>query len=242
MTRAVVVLPIVVRDTREQEPLSPFVYRVNAGIAERLRFPTRDTGLDAGDYSLPGLEKMVTIERKSVADLWGTCLGQDPLSSNGEARSSVERFRREMARLSWLSRKAILVEGSKGTLLAYARQRFEDASRATAERGRRGPSRTPEENVNSILDILAAIWVDYGVPVEWAGGREGAEVWLGRTLWRIWDQHTGGAKARTVRGRGLGIEELPWLAEEAPRLAEAGGYPTTWSGQQRAKSAAKASR
>lgn len=218
MTRPVP-LPTVLRDSREQEPLSPFLYRVRAGIAEKLRLPTRDVSLETADYSLPGLEKMVAVERKSLPDLWGTCFGKDPLSSCGEDRKSIERFRREMSRLQWLARKAILIEGSKATLMQYARERYLRAKR----RGR-----SPEENVNSLLSMLSAIWVDYGVPVAWEGSREGAEAWLGRVLARVWDQHCGGEKARTVRARGQTIEELPWLAaESAPsaRVAPQGGYP-----------------
>lgn len=237
MTRALI-LPTVLRDNNEQLPLSPFIWRVGAdGLAQKLRLPTRDVSLETADYSLPGLEKMVGVERKSLPDLWGTCFGKDPLSSVGEARASIDRFRREMARLSWLARKAILVEGSKAGLLAYARERYA----AAGERGR-----APEVNINSLLDILTAIEVDYGVTVVWAGGRDGAEAWLGRVLWRIWDQHVGGEKARTVRARGLTVEELPWLAEVPapasagrPRFDVAGGMPTTTGEAQRARAVAR---
>lgn len=264
MTRAAPPLPVVLRDSREQEPLSPYRYRIVDGVAQRLRFPTRDVALESGDYSLPGLEKIVAVERKSCPDLWGTLFGRDIDSSVGEARRSVDRFRREMGRMFWLARRWILVEGSKASLMAYARERHA----ANGERGR-----SPEENTNSLLDMLAAIEVDYGVTVVWAGGREGAEAWLGRILWRIWDQHTGGEKARTARSRGLGIEELPWLAEETSghgtaaarglwepqdegsnpsaqtepvsarrRFAEAGGMPLSHSAAERARLAARRTR
>lgn len=236
VTRAIV-LPTVVRDNNEQLPLEPFVYRILAGSAQKLRLPTRDASMDTADYSLPGLEKMVAVERKSIADLWGTCFGRDPHSSVGEARKSLDRFRREMSRLQWLARKWILVEGSKASLMAYARERYE---------AREARGKSPEECVNSLLDILAAIEVDYGVTVVWSGGREGAEAWLGRVLWRIWDQHTGGEKARTVRARGLGIEELPWLADQVAtppsgtrRFAEAGGMPLSTSAAEMARRAAR---
>lgn len=234
------VLPTVLRDTREELPLSPFVYRAVDGVAERLRLPTRDVSLATADYSLPGLELQVAVERKSVADLWGTCFGKDPDSSTGEARRSVDRFRREMARLQWLSRKWILVEGSKASVMAYARERYK-------ERQFRGKS--PEECMHGIMGILVSIEVDFGVALKWEGSREGAEAWLGRVLVRIWDQHTGGEKARDARARGLGVEELPWLAAEAapvsagrPRFAVAGGMPLSTTAAQRARESAKASR
>ncbi len=219
MTRAPV-LPVVSRDNNEQLPLSPFVWRVEHGVASKVLLPTCEVSIDTGDYTLRGLEKMVAVERKSLADLWSTCFGRAANNSVGEAQRSLDRFRREMSRMQWLARKAILVEGTRASLMAYAHERYE-------KREARG--KTPEECVHAILGMLAGIWVDYGVGVEWAGGRDGAEAWLGRVLVRIWNQHVGGEKARTVRSRGLGAEELPWLAEPVsearPRFAEAGGMP-----------------
>jgi len=54
--------------------------------------------LDTGDYSVAGLENNVCVERKSMADLFGSV-------GNGRAR-----FEREMQRLSAFDYAAIVVE------------------------------------------------------------------------------------------------------------------------------------
>lgn len=200
-------LPTVLRDTREELPLSPFLWRTVGGIAERVRLPTRDVGLETGDYSLHGVERLVIVERKSIQDLWGTCFGAAPMNSVGEAQRAQDRFRRELHRMRGAKRKWLLVEGSKGSLMAYARERYE-------RNGSRG--RSPEENVNSLLDILAAMEVDYGVSLKWEGGREGAEAWLGRVLYRVWDQSAGGPKALVAEERGLTLDDMPWLRTHIP--------------------------
>ena len=57
--------------------------------------------LPAGDYSLPGFEDKVSIERKSVDDLIGCLMG-----------SNRERFEREMQKLKFYDLAAVVVEGS----------------------------------------------------------------------------------------------------------------------------------
>ena len=212
---------IILRDTREQDPLCPFRWSTVGGIARRDMIATRDTGLDAGDYSLPGLEHLVTVERKSLPDLWGTLLGAAPDNSVGEGQRALDRFRRELDRMRGHARKWLVIEGDVGsfsygerstargrmqmragpTLCNYARRRYEKAHR----RGR-----TPEQNVLSIRSLLSALSVDYGISVEWAGSHQGAAWWVGETLSRVWNEATGGDKAKTVRERGL-AEALPWF-------------------------------
>ena len=58
--------PVIVVDTREQEPL----------VFERLT-SVRGT-LKTGDYSVAGLQDLFSIERKTVADLVGCCMGDKP--------------------------------------------------------------------------------------------------------------------------------------------------------------------
>lgn len=69
-------LPRILIDTREQKPL-----RFDG-------FPIKVKKLEYGDYSLHGLEKVVAVERKALADLWGT-LSQP---------ASWSRFERELGR------------------------------------------------------------------------------------------------------------------------------------------------
>jgi DNA excision repair protein ERCC-4 len=87
--------PVIVIDTREQEPL-PFS-----------RLKTRGGSLFTGDYSLAGLESLFAIERKSVSDLVGCCVGQNR-----------ERFERELHRLRGFRFKRILIVGTEAQILA----------------------------------------------------------------------------------------------------------------------------
>lgn len=80
----------IIVDTREQRPLDFASYpcSVEAGT------------LTVGDYSVKGLEHLVAIERKSVADL---------VASVTRER---ERFERELSRSRGLDLFAVVIEGS----------------------------------------------------------------------------------------------------------------------------------
>lgn len=82
--------PVVVIDSREQEPL-PIT-----------RLATVRAGLQSGDYSFLGAEHLFGIERKSIADLVGCCMGESRL-----------RFEREMHRLRGFRFKRLLIVGPK---------------------------------------------------------------------------------------------------------------------------------
>lgn len=81
--------PVAVIDTREQAPL---VFT---------RLPAQRGTLQSGDYSFVGGENLFAVERKSVADLVGCCMG--------EAR---ERFFRELHRLRGFRFRRLLVVGT----------------------------------------------------------------------------------------------------------------------------------
>jgi DNA excision repair protein ERCC-4 len=87
--------PIVIIDTREQEPL-PF---------SRLKAQTGT--LTTGDYSLVGLENLFAVERKSISDLVGCCIGQNR-----------ERLERELHRLRGFRFKRLLIVGTETQILA----------------------------------------------------------------------------------------------------------------------------
>jgi ERCC4-type nuclease len=86
--------PVIVIDTREQEPL-PFG-----------RLATQAGTLVSGDYSVVGLEHLFAIERKSIADLVGCCIGENR-----------ERFERELHRLRGFRFKRLLVVGAESQIL-----------------------------------------------------------------------------------------------------------------------------
>jgi DNA excision repair protein ERCC-4 len=78
-------------DTREQAPYS-------------FETPTEPGGLDAGDYSLCGLESLIAVERKTIDDLIG-CLTGDR-----------ERFERELHRGRALDYFALVIEATLADL------------------------------------------------------------------------------------------------------------------------------
>src|SRR6202011_70570 len=85
--------PTIVIDTREQQPL----------VFSRLQ-SVRGT-LTAGDYSIQGLQELFSIERKSVGDLVGCCMGENR-----------GRFTRELHRLQAYRFARVLVVGSRGLI------------------------------------------------------------------------------------------------------------------------------
>jgi DNA excision repair protein ERCC-4 len=84
-----------VQDSREQLPL---VFK---------RFASIKGTLNAGDYSIRGLENYFAIERKSVEDFANCCRGDNR-----------ERFERELHRLRGYRFKRLLVVGSESEILA----------------------------------------------------------------------------------------------------------------------------
>src|ERR1700758_2310291 len=86
--------PVIIVDTREQDPL-PFA-----------RLKTRGGTLVTGDYSVAGLESLFAVERKSISDLVGCCMGQNR-----------ERFERELHRLRGFRFKRLLIVGTEEDIL-----------------------------------------------------------------------------------------------------------------------------
>lgn len=87
--------PTVVIDTREQTPLP---------IA---RLAVVRAGLTTGDYSFCGGETLFAVERKSIGDLVGCCIGDNRA-----------RFERELHRLRGFWFKRLLVIGTRDAVLA----------------------------------------------------------------------------------------------------------------------------
>jgi len=86
--------PVIVVDTREQEPL----------IFSRLQ--SVSATLITGDYSVKGLECLFAIERKSIGDLVACCMGENR-----------QRFERELHRLRGFRFARLLVVGSEEEIL-----------------------------------------------------------------------------------------------------------------------------
>ncbi len=161
----------------------------------RLALPTIRAKLDVGDYSLPGLETRIAIERKSGPDLLGTLFGEET-TALGERAAHLERFRAEIAR-AYVGRYelfAIVCEASVGWL-------FQEAAR---RRERYGKSFDPF----AVLAILRSFEIDLACPTVWAGSKGLAELHVGETLARVWEQATGGPAAAKAEKRG---HAAPWL-------------------------------
>ena len=85
-------------DTREQRP---FQFPSKSIIRKKeIIIKTVPLGLKAGDYSVLGLQDQISIERKSMIDLFGTAGG------------GRDRFERELERLAELEYAAIVIEGT----------------------------------------------------------------------------------------------------------------------------------
>jgi DNA excision repair protein ERCC-4 len=85
--------PTIIVDTREVQPL----------VFSRLE--SRAGTLQTGDYSIAGLEHLFSVERKSVSDLVGCCVG-----------ANRERFERELHRLRGFRFRRLLVIGQEDTI------------------------------------------------------------------------------------------------------------------------------
>jgi len=85
--------PVIVIDTREQAPLA-------FGRLQSIRGT-----LQMGDYSVKGLESLFAIERKSIGDLVGCCVGENR-----------ERFERELHRLRGFRFKRLLIVGTEAQI------------------------------------------------------------------------------------------------------------------------------
>jgi DNA excision repair protein ERCC-4 len=81
-------------DTREQTPWDLDPMRTQSGT------------LSVGDYSVAGLESIIAIERKSLADFVGCCGGER------------ERFQRELDRLRGWPCHSVIIEASWADLAA----------------------------------------------------------------------------------------------------------------------------
>jgi len=122
----------IVIDTREQEPYG-------------FDCPTARRRLDAGDYSVDGLEDAVAVERKSLKDFRSTVI------------HDFTRFAAELQRLSQLEAACVVVEADlDGVLRGLAAS----ACRNVAP--------------GSLLGAAVHIGLHYGVPVFWCGSRQAA--------------------------------------------------------------------
>ena len=152
--------PPIVIDTREQ---APWTFDTDL-VVERFGapFPTEVGTLDTGDYSVRGLEDRVRIERKSLEDFVRS------------VTADRERFWRELERLAAFAVRGVVIEGSIREVEALGSSRCRLRSQARPQ---------------SVIASATAIWVDFGIPVSWAGHRALAEYTAAWALRRVWLRH-----------------------------------------------------
>lgn len=85
--------PVILVDTREQDPL---VFH---------RFKSVGGTLATGDYSIVGFQEIFAVERKTIGDLIGCCVGENR-----------ERFERELHRLRGFRFKRLLIVGDRSSI------------------------------------------------------------------------------------------------------------------------------
>lgn len=153
--------PVVLVDTREKEPLPLFRNHPNWIAGER-----RAT-LKTGDYTIEGMESLICLERKSVADLVACTV------------VNRERFIAACSRLARFSWKAILVEAT-----------FEDI-----KSGFEHLDIPSGVHPNAVCGTLDAIEAKFGIPILYTStvralATERAASWLSKhfTYWWL-EQH-----------------------------------------------------
>jgi hypothetical protein len=204
----------VVADTREQLPFGFQGMLCDAKDGGGpLTVPVVRGTLKSGDYSLKGFESRVAVERKSVADLFGT-LGQ-----------GRDRFERELGRLAEMEYAAVVVEGDWREILGIypgglydLRREFEakiaalDSTQpwvrwlATLERAMPGPPEHSQLSSKTVFRSVAAWDVRYAKVSWWpCPERAMAEVTTFRLLEKWLQQHATEAEvvmAHALQGPG----------------------------------------
>jgi len=150
--------PVVLVDSREQTPLYLFANHPNwFGGEQRV-------ALKAGDYSVLGMEDVMALERKSMADAIGSTI------------AGRERFIRSCARLAKFRWKAILIEASYEEMKTpyYL---FEDL--------------VTEAHPNAVCGTFDAIEAKFGIPILYSSrnrnlASEKAASWLSKHFMYWW--------------------------------------------------------
>ena len=152
--------PVVLVDTREQNPLN--LSRFGNWIQAERR-----ATLKTGDYSVEGMEDMLTLERKSLSDLIGSLI------------HGRRRFLDECERMTQFRWRAILVEASYEDVKSpYAHLEFTEA------------------HPNGIAGSLDAIECKYSIPVIYTSqhrelAEEKAASWLSKMATYHWLESNG---------------------------------------------------
>lgn len=135
-----------------QEAKYPYLFSGELIVRKRLLVD----GIRTGDYSIQGFERKITIERKTVTDLY---------SSLSTRRV---KFMEEMERIQFFECKALVVEGTYDQVI--------NAPKTGYVRKFSGLRR------ESLLGSLVKINMEHGITVIFAGNRKNGEEWTLHTL------------------------------------------------------------
>lgn len=168
----------VIVDTRESAPFTFANLRANSSRSYRpLHVPVVRACLTTGDYSLVGFSvpspansfHAIVIERKSLADLFGSLAGP-----NGERR---KRFKAEHERMQ----ADYILHGGQAHVVIEGR--YDELDEFYEKNGQRG--QTPE----GVRGTEVRWFARYGVPWHFAGSRTEAEKKTFRLLEHFWELH-----------------------------------------------------
>ena len=154
--------PLVLVDTREKQPLPLFANHPNWIGGERRK------SLKTGDYTVEEMERVLCLERKSLADLVACTV------------TYRERFLASCARLARFQWKAILIEAT-----------LEDIKGGFAQFGI--PS---DVHPNAVVGTLDAIEAKFGIPIIYTStvrslATERAASWLSKHFTYWWLEKNG---------------------------------------------------
>lgn len=155
--------PIVLVDTREQLPLPLWENHSNWFGGKK------SVTLESGDYSVEGMQDIISLERKSMADAIGSTM------------AGRERFLRSCARLAQFRWKAILIEASYEDMKTPY-YKYEDL--------------VTEAHPNAVCGTLDAIEAKFGIPILYSSrnrmlASEKAASWLSKHFTYWWLEQNG---------------------------------------------------
>ena len=150
---------VIIEDTREQQPLS-------------FRRETIRTCLKVGDYSVQGYEQKVCAERKSIADLCGTC-----------DHKNRDRFKRELTKMQKdYQFYAIVIAGYKEDVLAHCQRLYKmqcaDYQYKLSVNPKARQPMKPEVRAKGVLGSIRSWRATFNAHFYFLGSEQGVAEWV----------------------------------------------------------------
>jgi hypothetical protein len=158
--------------------------------------------LPTGDYSIVGLEDLVTVERKQLSDFFATLAGRD---ENGGAR--IDRFKREHERMAAMINTRDPITGTPGRACVVIEASWESVRKMRASYTRM--------SLDSIWGTYTTWQAMFGVPWHMLDGRRLAERFTWDFLRKFWE---GRERKMEVEGEADGAGELTDIEQLCEQL------------------------